>query len=501
MTETARPPCPCGHAHGVSRRRFLAGTAAAGAAVSLAGCAQNPATGRSSFTGFTDIQDDVRIGRQEYPKLLEAFGGAYEDRRLQSYVDGILRRMVPYSEFPDLPYEVTVANTPIVNAFALPGGKITITRGLLTMASNEAEVAGVVAHEMGHVTARHSAERQGSGLIAQLGAALLGIATGSSEVAQLAATGAQAWLRSYSRDQELEADMLGLRYMTRAGYDPDAVASFLQTLGDQARLDAVMAGRDPAAVDSFNIMATHPRSVDRVRQAMELAQTVTVPDPVVAREPYLGEIDGMLFGDDPSQGLIRGQSFIHPDLRFAFEAPQGFQLVNSRDKVVAQHPDGAAAILTMGRGRGAAAHLQAWTRGATTYGFERITVNGLPAATADVRLSGRGGQVTGQALVVPAAQPGAMLQFLFLAPPQLFPRFSEGFRAMTYSVRHLSPAEAARVEPLRLAVTRVSPGDSIAALAAGLPYGQWNDEMFRLLNDMAAQDGLRVGELVKTVRG
>lgn len=485
----------------LSRRGFLAGGTAAVAMAGLAGCSQNPATGRSSFTGFSDISDDIRLGQREYPKLLEAFGGAYEDARLQAYVDQILRRMVPYTEYPDLPYEVTIANTPIVNAFALPGGKITLTRGLLVMASNEAEVAGVLAHEIGHVTGRHSAERQGAGMVAQLGAILLGVATGSSELVDLASYGAQAYLQSYSREQELEADRLGVRYMSRAGYDPDAMTSFLATLGDQARLDAQMAGRDPSSVDRFNIMATHPRSKERVQQAMQLAEAARPADPVLARETYLTTISGILFGDDPEQGLVLGQRFVHPVLRFAYEVPEDFRLINGSDKVVAQHPDGAAIVMDFGRDRSGdpVAYLRNWMRGATMKGLERITINGVSAATAAVLLRGNQGAMRAQAVVLPAPTGGAMMRFLFMAPERTFSRFSDGFRSSTYSIRHMTPAEAAEIRPLRLVVTEVQPGDSVDTLAAGLPYGQWNDEWFRLLNDMQLNDGLTPGELVKIV--
>lgn len=493
--------CGCG---AVSRRRFLLGSAAAGATLALSACAENPATGRSSFTAFSDIGDDVQLGAREYPKLLEAFGGPYEDRRLQAYADGMLRRMVPFTEYPSLPWQVTVADTPIVNAFALPGGKITLTRGLLAMASNEAEVAGVIAHEMGHVTARHSAERQGAGLLAQLGVLVLGAATGSSELANLAGYGAQAYIQGYSRDQELEADMLGVRYMTQAGYDPDAMTTFLATLGDQARLEARMAGRDPGVVDEFNIMATHPRSADRVRQAMQLAAMNRPPEPIVGREAYLNQISGMRFGDDPEQGLIldQGRRFVHPEMRIAFEAPDGFRLINSRSKVTAQHPSGAAAIVDLARAPGdPARYLSRWGGRALAGGIERIAVNGLTAATAPVVLDTRGGRVRGQVVVLPAPQPGLLIRFLFIAPPRGFAQFDEDFRRMTYSFRHLSPEEAAAVKPLRLIVTRVEPGDTIPTLADRMPYGAYNDDWFRLLNDLAVADGLREGELVKIVTG
>lgn len=497
--------CGCGHgAASLSRRRLLLGSAAmaTAAGLGLTGCTANPATGRSSFTAFSDIGDDVQVGAREYPKLLEAFGGPYQNRRLQAYVDAILVRLVPHTEYPHLPWQVTIANTPIVNAFALPGGKVTLTRGLLAMASSEAEVAGVLAHEVGHVTARHSAERQGAGLLAQLGVAVLGAATGSAELANMAGQGAQVYLRGYSRDQEMEADMLGLRYMTRAGYDPDAMAGFLATLGEQSRLEARMAGRDPSEADAYNIMATHPRSLDRVRQAMQLAQAGRPPQPVVGRESFLSEINGMLFGEDPEQGLIldRGRRFAHPSLRFAFEAPDGFRLVNGKERVTARHPGGATAVLDLTRGGGdPGAFVARWVGPAAMGRPERITFNGLSAATVAARLSTASGPVRAQVVAVPAPQPDVMVRFLFMASDGQFNRFDEAFRRMTYSFRHLSAEEASSLRPLRLIVTRVEAADTVADLSARLPYGPFNDDWFRLLNDLSVRDGLTPGSLVKIV--
>lgn len=469
----------------LSRRHFLSGTAAV-CGSALCGCAQNPA-GRSALTGFTSVQDDIAQGKQAHPELLKAFGGAYEDKRMQRYVDDIGKRLAARSEMPDLPYTFTVANSPIVNAFALPGGPVTVTRGLMALCDSEAELAGVIGHEIGHVTARHSAERQGQNVLASLGLAVLGIATGSNELAQLASYGAQAFLMNYSREQELEADTLGARYLDRANYDVTAMAHFLQSLGDQSRLEARALGMEDQ-IDQFNMMASHPRTVDRVQTAIAAAEAVRQENPEIHRDEYLDIIDGMLFGDDPEQGIVFGNRFVHPGLRFEFSVPDGFRMVNSQANVTARDANGAAIVFDMGKTQLADMRryiATQWVPKARLSGLETLEVNGMPAATGATR-----GTVSGQAMDVRflaiAGQGNGVYRFLFATPPARTAGLSEALRRTTYSFRRLTPAEAAKVEPLRLRIVRPEGGATIASLAKGLPYGKYNADWFRVLNGLDA---------------
>jgi predicted Zn-dependent protease len=485
-----------------SRRGLLQGGGAALAlsgAGALAGCTANPATGRSSFTAFQSIDDDVTLGRREFPKLVEAFGGPYEDRRVQGYVEGIGRRLAPYTEFPTLPYTFTVLNTPIVNAFALPGGYVGITRGLLALASTEAELASVIGHEMGHVNARHSAERQGQGLLAQLGVLVLGVATGSSDLVNLAGTAAQLYVQSYSRDQEFEADMLGGRYMTRAGYDPEGMVGLLATLREQSQVEAAMKGLPPGSVDQYNMMSTHPRTLDRTRAAIEQAVATRPADAVVGRDAYLRTIDGLMFGDSPEQGIIDGRTFVHPGLRLRFQVPQGYVLRNSDKAVTASGPDGGLIQFDMARLRGDVGQsLRAMLADGRAQGFERLSVNGMPGATAGVGLKTNRGQAQGQVVLVDMGR-GRGARFLFAAPPNRFGALSRGFRETTYSLAPLSAAEAGSIRARRLSVRAARAGDSVATLAQGLPYGRFNPDWFRVLNDMPPGAEVRPGQVVKVV--
>jgi predicted Zn-dependent protease len=206
--------------------------------VAESGCSTNPATGESSFTGLMSESDEQSIGRENHPKILEEFGGAYPDRQVQDYISSLGNLQARASDRPNQRFTFTVLDSPIVNAFAVPGGYIYVTRGLLALANNEAEVSGVLAHEIGHIAARHSAERYSKGVLLSIPAVLLGVVTGSQEVANLAGSAGAVYLQSYSRDQEYQADLLGVRYLSRTNYDPYGMASFLAQLEADDKLDS-----------------------------------------------------------------------------------------------------------------------------------------------------------------------------------------------------------------------------------------------------------------------
>ena len=490
------------------RRRFVMGMMATTMLAGLPACTTtNPATGRSSFTGLYSVEDDIRLGRREHPKLVRQFGGEYENPKLRRYVEEIGRKLALGTEHQQLPYTFTLLNSPIVNAFALPGGYVYLSRGLMALASNEAEMAGVLSHELGHVNARHSAERISAAQMAQLGllagallGSAMGVGRGAMEIGQQIA---MLSIQSYSRQQEFEADMLGVRYMSRAGYEPDAMVTFLSTLREQSIVDAKMRGLPPGAVDRFNMMSTHPRTVDRVQEAMKAAAVSRPRNPRVGRDAYLANINGMLFGDDPKQGVVKGRTFQHPGLKFQFTVPEGFRLMNEPDRVVAQNRQGAAIVFDTGpirQSRDMASYLQnEWTPKTPLKEVERIQINGIEAATGWVRgwdKSRRTVDIRGVAIRRSA---NSAYRFLFLNQAKDSPRLSRGFRETTYSFRRLSNAEANRVKPLRLLLVPARPGDTVSGLSRTLPYGKYNESWFRVLNDMKENQGLRANQRLKVV--
>ena len=284
----------------------------------LGGVQRQSGDREEQFTAFMPPEEERRVGTQEHPKLVKAFGGLYEDPELQRYVASLGRLLQLTSEQPEPPFTFVILDSPEVNAFALPGGYVHVTRGLMALANDEAELAGVIAHEIGHVTARHSAERYSHGLVAGLGAALLGAVIDNRTVSDIAQLAAGAYVKGYSRSQELEADMLGVRYLSRSGFDAIAMSSFLETMGAESELARQMAGsRGEGAL--AGLFASHPRTADRVRKAAATAQAEFRGER--ARDIYLRQIDGMIYGDSPEEGIRPRPGICPPGLADRLHRP------------------------------------------------------------------------------------------------------------------------------------------------------------------------------------
>jgi predicted Zn-dependent protease len=455
-------------------------------ALLLAACSVNPATGDRSFTAFMSPTDELRVGREQHPKILKEFGGAYDHARATSYVNGVGQQLGRRSDLPNLKYTFTVLDSDVINAFALPGGYVYISRGLLALANTEAELAGVLAHEIGHVTARHSAQRYSSSVVAGLGTALLGIVVGG-DVAQLGQQGAAVYLQGYSRDQEFEADKLGVRYLARAGYETGSMASFLSSLKAYSELEAKTSGLpDPAS--RYNILSTHPRTGDRVAAAVKAAQTTAVANPRVGNIDHLNAIEGIVFGDSASQGFVRGRVFAHKDLGFSFEVPEGFRLANGTRQVVARGPNKSSILFNADtkpyRGRMTSYITNVWAPSANLTGIEAVNVNGMDGATGSTRLTSRAGTVDVR-LVAIRFGPKQIYRFLFATPPAMTQQLSVPLRRTTFSFRRLSESEKANLKPWRVVTPTAAPGSNVAQLSRDFPLPGPKEEWFRVLNGLA----------------
>ncbi len=469
-------------------------------AVFASGCTTNPATGDSSFTLFMSPADEIRVGAQEHPKILARFGGVYDDPNVGGYVAEIGGRLVANSEMPNFAFTFTVLNSPEVNAFALPGGYVYVTRGLLVLANSEAELAAVIGHEIGHVVARHTAQRYSQAVATGLGAALLGAVVGS-EAQQLSQLGSELYLADYSREQEFQADKLGVRYTRNAGYSPAGMAGFLQNLVRNKALQERVLDQELPEADFFS---THPNTPQRVARAAGLAAGV---DGVIRRDEMLNVVAGMVYGDDPKQGLVRGRTFSHPELALTFEAPEGFRLVNTEDAVYARQKN--VAIIRFDAVPRDKAHpdpyvylTQVWAPNLRLSGGERITVNGLPAATAAAQVSGSFDDYRGPLdarLVVVQFRGNRLYRLLFLSVPQRSAALREGFQRTTYSLRELSASEIARLVPLTVELLRVGSGDTVESMASGLPFQDFRIERFRVLNGLEPGEMPPSGALVKII--
>jgi predicted Zn-dependent protease len=470
----------------------------------------NPATGEAEYTTLGPAEERT-IGRQQHPQVLQEFGGAYQDEALQRYVEQIGERLVGVSDIPGQDFTFTVLSSDLPNAFALPGGYVYVTRGLLALAENEAEVAGVLGHEIGHVAARHAAQRQtqatGAGILATLGtigAAILGGETAAQLAQQVGGLGAEAWVAGYSRDQELEADDLGLEYMAEAGYDPRAMATFLSKLDEETELRRRLSGREGEA--GFSWFSTHPRTLERVeRVAAEVAADAGAGR--LGREDYLERIDGLIYGEDPVQGLVQGRRFVHPELGFAFEGPPGFRLRNLPSAVVGGDGHGRAMTFDAVRvapGRDLVDYIAGdWARAlgsARLRNLQRAEVNGLPAAMAQTTGRRSDGRQVDVALAAIRADDERVYRFMFLSPGGIGPDEARAYAATVASFRLLSPEEAAAFPPKRIDVVDVAPEQSVDDLAERMAVEALPREQFELLNRNAlANDGPEAGEAVKLI--
>jgi predicted Zn-dependent protease len=329
----------------------------------------------------------------------------------------------------------------------------------------------------------------------------LGLLLGRGPATDLYGAVAGVALRSYSREQEYESDLLGVRYMARAGYDPGAMASFLRRLQAHSRFQSELRGEADKA-DQFDILQTHPRTADRIARAIQEAGAKTVADPMTARDLYLDRIDGLLYGDNPSQGLVRGRRFLHPELRFAFEVPQGFRLFNGASRVTARGPEGAIIAFEKAKeavpGPMTAYLTQAWAEGVRLREVERLTVNGMAAATGRVRGRARGGAIDLR-LVAFRYDSRTIYHMIFVTPLRRADALSRGLRETTYSFRRLSADEAARIKPLRLRIHRTATGETAARIAAAMPFEDHRLRRFLVLNGLARDQSFPAGQRVKTV--
>lgn len=476
--------------------RWLVGLALA--LTVLAGCAPSAVTGRDQLL-LISPQQERQMGAEQFPQIVRSMGGEYRNANLQRYVTEVGRRAGAASDMPTLDYQFVLIDTDQVNAFALPGGFVGITRGLLAQANNEGEMAAVLAHEVAHVTARHSAERVSQSVLTDLGAGLLGAVTGMPALGQAASVGGQMMLLRYSQSQEFEADAIGLRYLHAAGYDPRAMAEFLRQLDRETELNSLITGQ-PRSQPSY--FSTHPATPERVARARALAAEAPSPTTHVNRAGYLQAIDGMTYGPSAAQGLLHGDRFGHVEDGFVWQVPAGFQAEQSGPAVLLRGPNGTMAMVdsvTLPQSRTAREYLlRDWSAQSRLDQVEDLTINGYPAATGTARGTMNGTTVDARFVV---AQVGAnrMVRFLLATPPQHTARMDEPLRRLTYSLRPMQSQERGAFQPMRIRIVTVGSGDTVASLSRRLPFPDHQEARFRALNGLEPGQPLVAGQQVKLI--
>jgi predicted Zn-dependent protease len=467
--------------------------------VALAACATVPATGKPALTGLLSTAEEIRIGREQRPEVLKAFGGYYRDAKLQAYVSEVGQKLARGAERRDITYTFTVLNSPITNALTTPAGYIYITRGILALADNEAELATVLGHEMGHVTALHHAQRYSRAVMAQLGLSVLGAVTGIPAAVQGAQLGALVFLQSFSRQEEYEADGLAARYMARAGYDPMATVTLLRKMEAYTRLQAMIQGRAAGTPSPFDYLATHPTTAERMRQALAEAKSRAVEHPVVNRDAYLSEIDGMLYGEPSSQGYIRERVYEHRQLRVRFEVPPGFQLFDTERYVYATGPGRTLIVFDTDQQQQLPTDYIAkvWAPGLRISDVRQLRVAGLKAASAFASLRTNRGPLN--MILVAIAGDGIVYRFRFATPSLATAPLNTAARNTLESFQILSRDQAGALKPMRIRVVMVKRGETIADFARRMAFDNYKTERFLVLNGLSAGQELTPGMRVKLV--
>jgi predicted Zn-dependent protease len=397
-----------------------------------------------------------------------------------------------------------LVNSDVVNAFAVPGCYIYVTRGLMGIVNSEAELASVLAHELGHIAGNHSERQQRRALFRGLGVAAIGAVTGSERLSRIAGAAAALFTLRYSRKHEYEADDLGLTYLREAGYDPHEAVDMLAALGRHQQFLTASRGRDEASgIPEWAL--THPLTEHRMERARAAAEESGVapgalPDKEAA---YLRELDGLLYGDDPAQGFVMGRRFAHPVMRIGFEAPQGFTLTNSPQAILIEGPDGLQGEFSggpLGPG-GLPAYAEATL--ASLLGkapvelgtASQTVVNGVPTLILPAVVRTRQGAVS-LSLAAYQGASGDAFHFVMVSKPG--GQASELIASLIASFRLLTPAEAASLRPRRIRTVQARPGDTLRSLG-GLMAADQPLEHFLMLNGRSAQEPLRPGELVKLI--
>lgn len=464
----------------------------------LASCSTNPATGERQFTALMSPAQEQKVGAQEHKKITKQFG-FYEDQAVTDYVRQVGASVAKNTERPDVRYQFFVLDSPIVNAFALPGGYVYVSRGLLALAGSEAELAAVLAHETGHITARHSAERYSHGVVTSLGAALLSAAVGDSGISQAAGIGSDLYIKSYSRSQENEADTLGIRYLSRAGYDESAMTGFLGNLGASNTLESQIDGRGSGSGVSY--FSTHPATSERVAKTVAEAGKYP-PGGGIAREVYLQKIDRLVYGDSAHQGFIRGEDFYHTELDFTFSVPVEFKLINQPGQVVATSKSGAVIVFDLKSNPSGANPLtyltKEWMAGEALTSVETITVNGYPAASGSFPGRVQNQDVTIQVLAI-QWQPNRFARFQIAVPNKSTTSQINGLKRATYSFRRLTAEEKKTIRPQKISIITAQQKDSVASLARHQPFPTLQEQRFRVLNGLRPGENIVAGQRYKIV--
>jgi predicted Zn-dependent protease len=469
-------------------------------ALALAGCGdmarfQAPAATPVSTAKVTRpaVPPQSPAGEREHERILTSYGGAYDDSKLEALITKTVDRVVSVSERPDLAYKVTILNSGAVNAFALPTGQLYVTRGLIALASDTSELSSVLSHEMAHVLARHASIREDQARQAAI--VTLAKVGNDPDMTALALAKSKLTMASFSRAQEFEADGIGVGISARAHFDPYGAARFLTAMERNA---ALKAGHTPLDPNSQDFLSSHPATPERIQNAQANARQYALPEGGERdRESYLSTIDNLVYGEDPSEGFVRGRRFLHPKLGFTFTAPEAFTLDNTAQAVIGVREGGNQAmrfdVVRVPAEQTLGDYLNSgWMENIDKTSTEELTINGFPAASAIAR----GDQW--QFRVYALRFGNGVYRFIF-ATKQTTTESERNARETIASFRRLTLDEIQAARPLRIKVITVQPGDTVESLSHRMADLDHPIERFRVLNGLDPRANVKARDLVKIV--
>jgi predicted Zn-dependent protease len=481
-------------------RRLWAASALLCAAFALASCgdinrfqtaspAANPAKPNRTVA-------QTPAAEREHERILSSYGGAYDDPKLEALIGKTVDRLVAASDRPDQAYKVTILNSGAVNAFALPTGQLYVTRGLIALASDTSELSSVLSHEMAHVLAKHASIREDQARQAAIVTRVVTDMSNDPDLTALALAKTKLTMASFSRAQEFEADGIGVGISARAHFDPYGAARFLAAMERNAALKAgKTASLDPRAQD---FLSSHPATPERVQNAQNSARQYRAPEGGERdREAYLGAIDNIVYGEDPSEGFVRGRRFLHPKLGFTFAAPETFTLDNTAQAVIGVREGGTQAmrfdVVRVPAEQTLGEYLNSgWMEGVDKASTEDLTINGFPAASA----TAHGDQWQFR---VYALRFGSDVYRFIFATKQRSIESDRNARETVNSFRRLTLEEIQAARPLRIKVITVQPGDTVESLSHRMAGVDRPADRFRILNGLDTHAQVKVRDLVKIV--
>ncbi|GAC1497672.1 MAG: M48 family metalloprotease [Bradyrhizobium sp.] len=432
---------------------------------------------------------------REHERILGSYGGAYDDPKLAALISKTVDRLVAASDRPDQAYKVTILNSGAVNAFALPTGQLYVTRGLIALASDTSELSSVLSHEMAHVLAKHASSREDRARQAALVTSVFTNIGTDPDLSALALAKTKLTMASFSRTQEFQADGIGVGISARAHFDPYGAARFLTSMERNAALKAGKTSLDPRAQD---FLSSHPATPERIQNAQSNARQYSSPQSGERdRDTYLAAIDNIVYGEDPSEGFVRGRRFLHPKLGFSFAAPETFTLDNTAQAVIGVRDGGTQAmrfdVVRVPAEQTLGEYLNSgWMEGVDKASVEDVTINGFPAASA----SARGDQWNFR---VYALRFGTDVYRFIFAARQKTTESDRNARETVNSFRRLTLEEIQAARPLRIKVITVQPGDTVESLSHRMAGIDHPADRFRILNGLDNHAQVKVRDVVKIV--